>query len=111
MLHKYNRQTKPITLIRMDGFTKPLFLGRLRQKQLTSNQMVGQYDVNYPIKQCNLDGVITMCTGITVKHLAGYLQCNGGQLNNIDCFRDLNCLLCAEVCDLLSNNSLFVGQL
>ena len=45
----------------MGRLTKPLFLGRLRHERLTSNQMVGQYDVNYPIKQCNLDGVINVC--------------------------------------------------
>ena len=40
--HKYNRQTKPIRPISMDGLTKPHFLGRLRHERLTSNQMVGQ---------------------------------------------------------------------
>ena len=42
VLHKYSHPSKPIRLIFMDGLTKPLFLGRLRLEQLTSNLMVSQ---------------------------------------------------------------------
>ena len=53
---------------------------------------------------------------ITVKHLAEYLQRNGGTLNNIDGFSELYYIYyvlkrSAQVHDLLSNNSLFVSQL
>ena len=54
----------------------------------------------------------------TVKLLAGLLQCNGGKLEEAEDFKCvfvvIDCLnrnRSALVLDLLSNNSLFVGQL
>ena len=50
----------------------------------------------------------------TVQLLAGFLQCNDGLLEEADefkmCFRGLLCVR-IKMCELLSNNSLFVGQL
>ena len=42
VFHECNHPTKPISLICMNGLSRPLFLGSLRLERLTSNQMVGQ---------------------------------------------------------------------
>ena len=54
----------------------------------------------------------------TVKLLAGFLQCNGGKLEEAEDFKYvLSFVVCSNrnrsalVCDLLRYNSLFAGQL
>ena len=54
----------------------------------------------------------------TVRRLAGFLQCNGRKLEEAEDFKTFSSLIVssnrnrsAQLCELLCNNSLFVGKL
>ena len=87
------------------------------------------YDVILPSDHVSLtlDGVTSFLriinkkhtyTLVTVKHLAGFLKCSGRKFEEsevYDCFFIISCVLeskwISSSSELLSNNSLFIGQL